>query len=166
MGDTESQQTTESGPVTEIGTVVVSTIGPDGAWIDAFHPVAEFEQSEHGAVFGRLVIPWQRVERIMWSLPPREAEVDQPHSVVRVLIEDGSTEGEELVVASERFDVTPWAAGVLVDDLLDADRGLVSQRRILVPWHAVREYERTTAAIVQGNGGGMGPTPSRPDAQL
>ena len=158
MGDTE----TESGPVTEIGAVVVSTIGPDGARVDAAHPVVEFEQSEHGAVFGRLVIPWQRVERITWSLPPREAEVDQPHSVVRVLVEDGTIDGEEIVVASERFDVTPWAAGLLVDDLVDADRGLVSQRRILVPWHAVREYERTTAASIGGNH----QTPSRPDAQL
>jgi hypothetical protein len=157
MGDN-----TEIGPVAEVGAVVVSTIGPDGAWVDAAHPVVEFEQSEHGAVFGRLVIPWQRVERITWSLPPREAEIDQPHSVVRVVIEDGSIEGEELVVASERFDVTPWAAGLLVDDLVDADRGLVSQRRILVPWHAVREYERTTVAMLNG---ALLP-PSRPDAQL
>ena len=108
------------------------------------------------------MIPWPRVERITWSLPPREAEIDQPHSVVRVVIEDGSIEGEELVVASERFDVTPWAAGLLVDDVVDADRGLVSQRRILVPWHAVREYERTTASVLRGD-----PLmPSRPDSQL
>jgi hypothetical protein len=151
-----------SGPVTEVGAVVVSTIGPDGAWVDAAHPVVEFEQSAHGAVFGRLVIPWQRVERITWSLPPREGEIEQAHSVVRVVIEDGSFEGEEFVVASERFDVTPWAAGLLVDDLVDAERGLVSQRRILVPWHAVREYERTTAATVHSDR----LTPSRPDAQL
>jgi hypothetical protein len=38
----------------------------------------------------------------------------------------------------------------------------VSQRRILVPWHAVREYERTTASSIDGNQ----LTPSRPDAQL
>jgi hypothetical protein len=156
MGDTETRL------ATEVGTVVVSTIGPNGAWTDTPHYLAEFEQSEHGAVFGRLVVPWPRVERITWSLPPREAEIDQPHSVVRVVIEDGSSEGEELVVASERFDVTPWAAGLLVDDLVDAERGLVSQRRILVPWHAVREYERTTAAVVQTDR----ETPSRPDAQL
>jgi hypothetical protein len=156
MGDTET------GPATEVGTVVVSTIGPDGAWVDTPHYLAEFTQSEHGAVFGRLVIPWPRVERITWSLPPHEAEMDQPHSVVRVVVEDGSIDGDEIVVASERFDVTPWAAGLLIDDLVDADRGLVSQRRILVPWHAVREYERTTAAMVRGEE----PTPSRPDAQL
>jgi hypothetical protein len=156
MEDTEIQ------PATEVGTIVVSTVGPDGAWVDTPHHLAEFEQSQHGAVFGRLVVPWPRVERITWSLPPREAEIDQPHSVVRVVIEDGSIEGEELVVASERFDVTPWAAGLLIDDLVDAERGLVSQRRILVPWHAVREYERTTWATVHDD-----PlTPSRPDAQL
>jgi hypothetical protein len=152
----------ETAPATEVGTVVVSTIGPDGAWADTPHYLAEFEQSEHGAVFGRLVVPWPRVERITWSLPPHEAEIDQPHSVVRVIIEDGSIDGEELVVASERFDVTPWAAGLLVDDLVDAERGLVSQRRILVPWHAVREYERTTATVAQTGR----ETPSRPDAQL
>jgi len=154
MGDTETK------PATEVGTVVVSTIGPDGAWTDTPHHLADFEQSEHGAVFGRLVVPWPRLERVTWSLPPRETEIDQPHSVVRVVIEDGSIEGEELIVASERFDVTPWAAGLLLDDLIDAERGLVSQRRILVPWHAVREYERTTAAPVQTNPS----TPSRPDA--
>ena len=156
MEDTEIQ------PATEVGTIVVSTVGPDGAWVDTPHSLAEFEQSEHGAVFGRLVVPWPRVERVTWSLPPREAEIDQPHSVVRVMIEDGSIDGEELVVASERFDVTPWAAGLLIDDLVDAERGLVSQRRILVPWHAVREYERTTSAILPGDR----LTPLRPDAQL
>jgi hypothetical protein len=156
MEDTEIQ------PATEVGTIVVSTVGPDGAWVDTAHYLAEFSQSEHGAVFGRLVVPWPRVERVTWSLPPREAEIDQPHSVVRVVIEDGSIDGEELVVASERFDVTPWAAGLLIDDLVDAERGLVSQRRILVPWHAVREYERTTSVVVPGDR----LTPSRPDAQL
>ncbi len=156
MEDTEIQ------PATEVGTIVVSTVGPDGAWVDTPHHLAEFEQSQHGAVFGRLVVPWPRVERVTWSLPPREAEIDPPHSVVRVVIEDGSPDGEELVVASERFDVTPWAAGLLIDDLVDAERGLVSQRRILVPWHAVREYERTTWSTVHDD-----PlTPSRPDAQL
>jgi hypothetical protein len=147
---------------TEVGIVVVSTLRADGTWADSAHPLAEFEQSEHGAVFGRLVIPWPRVERITWSLPPREAEIDQPHSVVRVVAEDGTTDGEEIVVASERFDVTPWAAGLLIDDVVDADKGLVSQRRIIVPWHAVREYERTTAAIMRGDR----PAPSRPDGQL
>ena len=146
-----------------VGSVVVSTVGPDGGWVEAVHPQSDFEQSEHGAIFGRLVIPWPRVVRISWSLPPREAEVDQPHAVVRVVIEDGSIEGEELVVASERFDITPWAAGLLVDDVVDADLGLVSQRRILVPWHAVREYERTTASVVYG---AERLVPSRPDAQL
>src|SRR6476661_2822097 len=126
-----------------VGSVVVSTVGPDGAWVEAVHPQADFEQSEHGAIFGRLVIPWPRVVRISWSLP--------------------SIEGEELVVASERFDITPWAAGLLVDDVVDADLGLVSQRRILVPWHAVREYERTTASVVYG---AERLVPSRPDAQL
>ena len=153
---------TRSKPATEVGSVVVGTRGPDGSWVDTAHSLAEFEQSEHGAVFGRLVIPWPRVERVTWSLPPREAEVDQPHSVVRVVVEDGTADGEEIVVASERFDITPWAAGLLVDDLVDADKGLVSQRRLLVPWHAVREYERTTAAMVRGDR----PPPSRPDGQL
>jgi hypothetical protein len=156
MGDADG------GPVTEVGTVVVSSVGPDGAWLDTAHHLAGFEQSEHGAVFGRLVVPWPRVERITWSLPPREAEIEQPHSVVRVVIEDGSIDGEEIVVASERFDVTPWAAGLLIDDLIDAERGLVSQRRILVPWHAVREYERTTTAALRIDE----LMPSRPDAQL
>jgi hypothetical protein len=153
---------TRSRPTTEVGSVVVGTLGPDGTWVDTAHYLAQFEQSEHGAVFGRLVIPWPRVERVTWSLPPREAEIDQPHSVVRVVVEDGTTDGEEIVVASERFDITPWAVGLLVDDLVDADKGLVSQRRILVPWHAVREYERTTAAMM----GGDGAPPSRPDGQL
>jgi hypothetical protein len=157
MGDSEDRVPGQ------VGIIVVSTVGPDGAWVEAAYPQSDFEQSEHGAIFGRLVIPWPRVVRISWSLPPREAEVDQPHAVVRVVIEDGSIEGEELVVASERFDITPWAAGLLVDDVVDADLGLVSQRRILVPWHAVREYERTTATVVND---AERLVPSRPDAQL
>ena len=52
MGDSEDRV---PGPTS--GAIVVSTVGPDGAWVEAVHPQSDFEQSEHGAIFGRLVDP-------------------------------------------------------------------------------------------------------------
>ena len=58
-----------------------------------------------------------------------------------------------------------WAVGLLIDHRADATPGMIEQRRILVPWHAVREYERLTAGrLVTSTPPASDLVPSRPDA--
>jgi hypothetical protein len=130
----------------EVGKVTVTIVGADGSRSAVQCELMEFEQSDHGAILGRLVIPWQRIERVSWGLPPRDPDLEEPPAKVRVVIDDGTAAGQEIVVASERFEVIAWAIGLHVDDRVDAVLGTIDQRRMLVPWHAVREYERVSAS--------------------
>ena len=144
----------------EVGQVTVTTLDGNGGRASAECALADFEQSEHGAVLERRMIPWHRIERVSWGLPPKEPDLEEAAAKVRVLIDDGTADGEELVVSSDRFEVIPWAIGLLVDDRHDAMLGTIEQRRMLVPWHAVREYER----VAVGAEARDQLLPSRPDA--
>jgi hypothetical protein len=144
------------------GQVTATVVDRSGARSEVICALSDFEQSAHGALLGRLTIPWERLERVSWDLPPREPDDEEPAARVRVVIDDGTDAGQEITVASERFEVIDWAVGMLIDHRADATLGMIEQRRILVPWHAVREYERLTA-------GRFAPTrsdrlPARPDA--
>ena len=125
-----------------VGTVAVRLLDGAGGRSTETCPLADFEQGEHGAAIGRRTIPWHRIERVSWELPPRDPDGEATGAKVRVLIDDGTPDGEEMVVASDRFEVMGWAIGLLVDDRADASIGAVHQRRVIVPWHAVREWER------------------------
>jgi hypothetical protein len=142
-----------------VGRVTVTIIDGNGGRSTAECALMDFEQSEHGAVLGRRMIPWQRIERVSWGLPPKDPELEESAAKVRVLLDDGTVEGDAVVVSSDRFEVIDWAIGLLVDDRHDAVLGTVEQRRMLVPWHAVREYER----IVVGADARDGLLPTRPD---
>ena len=144
----------------EVGQVTVTTLDRNGDRATAECALVDFEQSEHGAVLGRRMIPWHRIERVSWGLPPKEPDLEEAAAKVRVMIDDGTAEGEEIVVSSDRFEVIPWAIGLLVDDRHDAMLGTIEQRRMLVPWHAVREYER----VAVGADARDQLLPSRPDA--
>ena len=124
--------------------MVTITIDADGTAPIEF-PIADFEQSEQGAILGRRVIPWGRIRRITWPLPPRAADLEEITGHVRVVLDDGSLDGEEFTVPTQRFETMPWAIVLLLDDRVDADAGTVQQRRIVAPWHAVFEYERVSA---------------------
>jgi hypothetical protein len=143
-----------------IGQVTATIVDANGARSTATCALMDFEQSEHGAMLGRRVIPWHRIERVAWGLPPRDPDAEESLAKVRVLVDDGSPGGEEIVVSAERFEMLDWAIGLLVDDRVDAMLGTVDQRRVLVPWHSVREYERQ----VTGSEVLDGVMPSRPDA--
>lgn len=144
-------------PNGSVGQVTVTIVDGDGGRSTAECALTEFEQSEHGAVLGRRMIPWHRIERAWWGLPPRDPDLEEPPARVRVLIDDGTANGEEIVVPAERFEVIGWAVGLLVDGRADNMLGTIEQRRMLVPWHAVREYERLTL------GASDELLPSRPD---
>jgi hypothetical protein len=144
-----------------VGTVTITLVDGSGGRTTEMCPLGEFEQAEHGAVIGRRTIPWHRVERVAWQLPPREPDGEAAGARVRALVDDGTPTGEELVVPSDRFEVMGWAIGLLVDDRADTSFGTIQQRRMIVPWHAVREWERLVGSIDEG----PALVPGRPDGR-
>jgi hypothetical protein len=129
-----------------VGQVSITLLDGRGSRTTETCPQEDFEQDDHGASIGRRTIPWQRIERVSWELPPREPDVQELATAkVRVLADDGTPGGEEIVVPSDRFEMIAWGIGVLVDDRADAGLGTIHQRRLVIPWHAVREYERLVA---------------------
>ena len=144
-----------------VGHVTVTVLDGRGGRTTDTCPLADFEQGEHGATLGRKTVPWQRIERVAWELPPREPDGEEPATAkVRVLADDGTSGGEEIVVPSDRFELSAWGVGVLVDDRADAGLGTIHQRRMVIPWHAVREYERVVGVTADG----PELVPTRPDS--
>ena len=130
-----------------IASGVVTVLVDDGAGrsdtIEA--PAADFEAAERGIAIGRRFIPWHRIHRYEWDLPPKEF-VEQHRAGARVrLVVDGAGNAEEHIVSADGFETAAFAVTMLIEDVLDADNGTVSVRRVGFPWHRVREYERIPA---------------------
>jgi hypothetical protein len=125
------------------GVVTVSIDDGDGKRSTIETSAAEFEAAERGIAVGRRFFPWHRIHRYEWDLPPKDFAEDRRIAArVRVVIEDGDGRVEEHVVGADGFETGAFAVTMLVEDVVDAEQGTVSVRRIGVPWHRVREYER------------------------
>ena len=113
-------------------------------------PTSEFEATERGLSIGLRFLPWHRVRRYGWAIAA-SAEVtdadpaDRPGPRVRIVFENGSPGGEEHVVSAERFEAGSWMVSVLLDDVVHPETARADRRRVFVPWHGVREYERIPA---------------------
>ena len=101
----------------------------------------EFEPTEHGALLGRLLIPWHRVRYYAWPLPPSDV-AHEDESRVRARVRLVLADGEEHVVAADKFETGPWTVTAILDDVADAASGSMYRRRVIVPWHGVAEVER------------------------
>ena len=102
---------------------------------------SEFEPTEHGALLGRLLIPWHRVRYYAWPLPPADVAREDEERVrarVRLVLADG----EEHIVAADKFETGPWTVTAILDDVADTASGEMYRRRVIVPWHGVSEVER------------------------
>ena len=139
----------------------------DDATLDV--PTSEFEATERGLAVGLRFVPWHRVRRYGWALPVSVDVADpdpsdRPGPRVRVVFDDGSPGGEDHVVSAERFEAGPWMVSVLIDDVVHADAARADRKRVFVPWHRVREYERIPAPersrVLEGAW-----SPPRPDAR-
>ena len=73
---------------------------------------------------------------------------------IRAWLDDGTDEGERIVVRADRFDAGEWTADFLVERTLDIEGGVVHLTKIHVPWNRVFEYERLPVRVE---------VPSRPD---
>jgi hypothetical protein len=127
------------------GTVSVELDAPRGGVEVVEVASGLFEPAEHGIVVGRVFIPWHRVRRYSWDLGTHQTEIVGERSSlarVRVVLDDGSPQGETHVVPGDRFETGPYVVTVVLDDRVDVNDGLVTRRKLCVPWHHVIEFER------------------------
>lgn len=76
---------------------------------------------------------------------------------VRLVVDDANGVPEEHVVSADGFETSAFAVTMLLEDA--AGSGTVTVRRVGIPWHHVREYERIPADATPD-----ADTPERPDA--
>lgn len=145
----DEARTLDASIASGIVTVVVDDGNGKTATIEA--PAADFEAAERGVAIGRRFIPWHRVHRYEWDLPPKDfAEQRRPGARVRLIVEDGAGAPQEHTVSADGFETGAFAVTMLVEDVVDAENATVSVRRVGFPWHRVHEYERIP---VDGAGG-------------
>jgi len=125
------------------GLVTVRIADRDGTTSTIEAPAADFEAAERGVAIGRRFIPWHRIERYEWDLPPKDFSEDRRASArVRIVVVDGAGRTEEHVIGADGFETGAFAVTMLVEDSVDAENGTISVRRVGFPWHRVQEYER------------------------
>jgi hypothetical protein len=133
-------------PSASAATVTVVIVGNDGSTSNVATGSEEFEPGERGVTIGRRFVPWHRVDRFWWDLAPKAvAPEERAGPRVRLLIEDGSASGEELTVPTEMFEVGQGAVTVVLQTPMVDDPRRVTVRRLGIPWHRLREYERIPA---------------------
>ena len=118
-------------------------------------PSEDFESMDRGISLGTTtIIPWHRVIRYTREVVQTIDEAFLTRAEIRAWVDDGSDEGERLLVRADRFDAGSWTADFLVERTLDIEAGQVHFTKIHVPWARVLEYERLLAPVE---------VPSRPD---
>jgi uncharacterized protein (UPF0248 family) len=132
----------------------------------------EFEAGERGLQVGPLMIPWQRVHEYDWIVRQETQEAGDPTRTaarlrVRVVLDDGTPEGDVHEVPADRFESSLYAATVLIDRHVEPDAGVLVIQKLSVPWHRVVSVERVTGrpdlepeVAIGGSATGL---PSRPD---
>jgi uncharacterized protein (UPF0248 family) len=118
-------------------------------------PTEDFETTERGIALGSVtVVPWHRVIRYTREVAQPIDDTFLTRAEIRAWLDDGSDEGERILVRADRFDSGALTADFLVERTLDVEAGMVHLTKLHVPWGRVLEYERVpvTAQV-----------PSRPD---
>lgn len=115
----------------------------------------DFEVMERGISLGATtIVPWHRVIRYTREITQTIDDAFLTHAEIHAWLDDGSDEGERIVVRADRFDAGTWTADFLVERTLDIEGGIVHLTKIHVPWDRVLEYERLPVRVE---------VPSRPD---
>jgi uncharacterized protein (UPF0248 family) len=118
-------------------------------------PTEDFESMERGVSLGATtIVPWHRVIRYTREVVQAVDDAFLTRAEIRAWLDDGSDEGERIVVRADRFDAGTWTADFLVERTLDIEGGVVHLTKIHVPWNRVLEYERLPVRVE---------VPSRPD---
>ncbi len=118
-------------------------------------PTEQFASMERGISLGTTtIVPWHRVIRYTREVVQAVDEAFFSRAEIRAWLDDGSDEGERIVVRADRFDAGTLTADFLVERTLDIEGGVVHLTKIHVPWNRVLEYERLPVRVE---------VPSRPD---
>jgi uncharacterized protein (UPF0248 family) len=118
-------------------------------------PSEDFEAMERGISLGTTtIVPWHRVIRYTRDVIQPIDDAFLSRAEIRAWLDDGSDEGERIVVRADRFDAGTLTADFLVERTLDIEGGIVHLTKIHVPWNRVLEYERLPVRVE---------VPSRPD---
>lgn len=118
-------------------------------------PSEDFEAMERGIGLGSTtVVPWHRVIRYTREVTQPIDDAFLTRAEVRAWLDDGTDEGERLLVRADRFDSGSWTADFLVERALNVEAGILHLTKIHVPWTRVLEYERLPLRVE---------VPSRPD---
>jgi uncharacterized protein (UPF0248 family) len=118
-------------------------------------PTEQFASMERGISLGTTtIVPWHRVIRYTREVVQAVDDAFLTRAEIRAWLDDGSDEGERIVVRADRFDASTWTADFLVERTLDIEGGVVHLTKIHVPWNRVLEYERLPVRVE---------VPSRPD---
>jgi uncharacterized protein (UPF0248 family) len=109
----------------------------------------EFEAGDRGVQVGPLMIPWERVNEYDWIVrqevigggdPTRSAAKLR----VRVVVDDGTSDGVVHEIPADRFESTPYVATVLIDRHIEPEAGVLVIQKLSIPWHRVVSVERYT----------------------
>jgi uncharacterized protein (UPF0248 family) len=118
-------------------------------------PSEDFESLDRGIAIGTTtIIPWHRVIRYTRDVVQPIDDAFLTRAEIRAWVDDGSDEGERILVRADRFDAGSLTADFLVERMLDVEADEVHLTKIHVPWTRVLEYERLKAPVE---------VPSRPD---
>ena len=89
-------------------------------------PGDAFESMERGIALGTTtVVPWHRVIRYTREVVQTVDEAFLTRAEIRAWLDDGTDEGERIVVRADRFDAGEWTADFLVERTLDIEGGVV-----------------------------------------
>ena len=118
-------------------------------------PSEDFDSLDRGIAIGTTtIIPWHRVIRYTREVVQVNDVAFLTRAEIRAWVDDGTDEGERIIVRADRFDAGSQTADFLVERMVDVEAGTVHLTKIHVPWARVLEYERLKAPVE---------VPSRPD---
>ena len=111
-------------------------------------PTEEFETTERGIALGSTtVVPWHRVIRYTREVTQPIDDAFLTRAEIRAWLDDGSDEGERILVRADRFDSSSWTADFLVERALNVEAGMLHLTKVHVPWSRVLEYERLPVRV-------------------
>src|SRR5918994_7722520 len=103
-------------------------------------PTEDFETMERGVSLGSTTVgPWHRVIRYTREVMQPIDDMFLSRAEIRAWLDDGSDQGERIVVRADRFDAGTLTADFLVERTLDIEGGVVHLTEIHVPWNRVLE---------------------------
>ena len=110
----------------------------------------EFEAGDRGVQVGPLMIPWERVHEYDWIVRQEVVGGGDPTRSaaklrVRVVVDNGTSDGVVHEVPADRFESGMYAATLLIDRHVEPEAGVMVIQKLSIPWHRVVSVERFTA---------------------